>query len=739
MPKDTGIFDFCNGTLPKAWTEAPFVANGLLSAVAYIDFTESNFDWQTRFDPAENEMTGIQIVLGRSDVFDRGTASARPLWSAPNRIPIAKLILSYPEGTLHDGHMSLNTKKATINGKILSDTANFSWYCYVHAIQPIIVVKLIGDQLPDLEVAMAEKPRWIGGPGTLPDDERLAESKESTWSIPKQEILQEDGIHLKSRYLLDGTRVAVAWKNVWRSEREKIIYISIGNDPRNKQDALITQKAGMSAREEAVSNIDDANAQGEKVLRKSHIQWWDSFLSRSQVTLPDKEFQYFYDLQNYKLGCMFREDGPLPDEAGPWSIDTKYPCHWWDLNVQDLHSIHLKANYPEFTLPLARLLIRNYYESVVNWRDAIGSPRVTSFRFSLQKHLPKKDPDPYAKPTTPHIIWLCHHLMDYYFYTQDKRFLPFTHQLLKGAIHTYLLEERVVMGDDGFFHLVHCQSPEYPGANHDAGMDSNYELSLFKWGCQAFVLTSQLTEDNSSFVKKVKNISKKLAPFPVNENGYMISASVPVESAHRHYSHLMMLFPLDLLPTRDEHEIARKSLLWWMSDEVKPERKGRSGFTYTGAASMAAMLGMGEHAFDYLAYFLKHGRESSGNFTRSRIWPNTMYTEYGPTVETPMAFNRAIHDMLLFTRSGELRLLPAIPADWESVSFESLRMHGGHLVSLDYADNKLKRVKIECQSDDQFTVFHPQIHYLAPDSTETKPGQRHFFVKAGETIELNMK
>ena len=59
------------------------------------------------------------------------------------------------------------------------------------------------------------------------------------------------------------------------------------------------------------------------------------------------------------------------------------------------------------------------------------------------------------------------------------------------------------------------------------------------------------------------------------------------------------------------------------------------GYTYTGAAAMEAYLGNGNKALEYL------------NGLEQYLCPNTMYSEKGPVIETPLSATESIHYMLM--------------------------------------------------------------------------------------------
>jgi len=732
------IFEFTTETLPTCWREGAFAGNGLLGLMHYAEHFGSGFYWSDPPSP-DGQVTGIRFDLGRADIVDRGNERVETLWHTPNRVPVAKWVLPI-QGSADQGRIELDTKQAEIRGRFEKEAAAFTWKARIHAKQPIFIVEVDSESekapvLPCLHWSEPVAWDWMPGsqgPGTTDAAKKKAKPRPLEWSSVQVKSLNLgtgiDG-ELQTRTFSDGTIVAVAWVCLRESEKKQIYLISIGSDPWNKADANLDFGVDLGAEEEVLQNLEKGVQTGIKELQRSHLSWWTAFYNRSAVTLPDVEFNRFYHLQHYKLGCAFRENGPLLDEPGPWSIQTEYPCHWWDLNIQESHSIHLVANHPEFSRPLIRLLERNFQETDLGEEEALGLPTITSFRFSFRKSQDSDSPYPFKRPSTAHVIWLCHHIWEYSQHSGDESVIPFLHELLKRCLKSYFIEKRVVFEEDGYFHLSDCQSPEYPGANHHAGWDSNYDLALFRWGVSVLRETTERVTDEDPCLLGIFSAGERLVPYPVDDHGYRISRDIPMRSAHRHFSHLMMLYPLKMLENPQDLEVARTSLLWWMGDEVEPEEKGRSGFTYTFAASMAAWLGMGKEAESYLRFFLEGARSGQG-FTRAKLWPNSMFSEWGPVTETSLGFNRAIQDMLIQSHGKEIRLLPGIPAEWRYVAFRDLLAIGGHRVSLRMEEGRLTFLRLNAGKKAKIRLRHPGIHNLSPS------GHSHFLEFISEDMAL---
>jgi hypothetical protein len=248
-----------------------------------------------------------------------------------------------------------------------------------------------------------------------------------------------------------------------------------------------------------------------------------------------------------------------------------------------------------------------------------------------------------------------------YRYTMDEEMLrEKIFPLLKRSINYY--RHFLVEGEDGMFHLPVTQSPEYGNVR-----DCTYDLSLLRWGCQTLIECCDTLNLDDPLLPQWKEILERLTPYPVDESGFMIGKNTPYAKSHRHYSHLMMIFPLSIMDLDDpaERELAMKSLLHWQS---LPE--ALQGYSYTGSSSMFSLFGDGEMAEQRLQ-----------DFFEDKVLPNTFYKEGSPVIETPPAGARSIEDMLIQSWGDRIRVFPSIPEKWQDVSFADLRTEGAFLVS----------------------------------------------------------
>src|SRR5437667_449761 len=234
--------------------------------------------------------------------------------------------------------------------------------------------------------------------------------------------------------------------------------------------------------------------------------------------------------------------------------------------------------------------------------------------------------------------------------------------LLKLAIGNYLAY--VERGDDGRWHLPPTHSPELATVP-----DANYDLALLKWGLETLIAGAERLRLDEPLLTRWRDVLANLAPFPTDSAGLMVGRGRPWQQSHRHYSHLLAIYPLRLItPDRsDQRALIETSLATWERD-ISLFR----GYSFTGGAAMHAQLGHGDVALTRLNQYLDAPRYME---------PNTFYAEAGPVIETPLSAAASIQELFLQDWGGALRIFPAVPAAWSDAAFDHLRAEGAFLVS----------------------------------------------------------
>jgi alpha-L-fucosidase 2 len=200
----------------------------------------------------------------------------------------------------------------------------------------------------------------------------------------------------------------------------------------------------------------------------------------------------------------------------------------------------------------------------------------------------------------------------------------------------------------------------------------------------------------------------------VGETGYLIGRDQPLAISHRHFSHLLMVYPLHLVTGEkpEERALIERSLAHWIGFEGALQ-----GYSFVGASAISSLLGKGDDAHRYL-----------GDLIHRFVKPNTMYLEAGPVIETPLAAAQAVHEMLLQSWGDTLRVFPAVPAAWREAAFQDLRAEGAFLVSAARHEGRTTFVRVTSLAGEPVTLRVAMA--ATPRITAPRPAA---VVRTGET------
>lgn len=164
------------------------------------------------------------------------------------------------------------------------------------------------------------------------------------------------------------------------------------------------------------------------------------------------------------------------------------------------------------------------------------------------------------------------------------------------------------------------------------------------------------------------------------------------EQQHRHVSHLYGLYPSLQIDPLETPELAKAA-------QVVLERRGddATGWGIGWRLNLWARLGNGNRAAEVLVKLL----------TPERTYPNLMDAHPPFQIDGNFGGAAGIVEMLVQSRPGELRLLPALPEQWSSGSLKGVRIRGGHTVDLSWQAGKLSSLRITAGHSGPLTIRQP--------------------------------
>jgi alpha-L-fucosidase 2 len=623
---------------PASWDDGAFIGNGDLGAIIHLQ--DGHLAW---------EINRTSLYVNRS------------------RMQVGRLAL-VTAGKITAGEARLTLWDAEATGTVTTDKGSVRWRSFTATDPSVIVIELEragGEAAATLSwiPAVPRPPRKVfRKDAMLPGDEHPPAQIETT----------TDGFNSVQTYLENGAATVVLRRQI--RDGHEISHVSIGRGD--------SPKAAMS---EADAALAKARLLGPAALMNAHRAWWHRYYPASFVSIPDARLESYYWIQIYKLGAAMRADGPILDLLGPWFKETPWPAIWWNLNTQLTYSPLATANRLPQAESLWRPLDANHEALRQNVRPefhdrAMALGRVTDPGLSAPVDLtPSNDTKGNdGKLEAGNLTWQLFYYWQASRYLADdamlrERVLP----LLKPAVGFYLVHLK--NGSDGKLHLPPTHSPELATL-----ADASYDRMILEWGLRTLIASAERLKLNDPELPLWRETLSNLAPLAVDDTGFMIGPGRPLRESHRHFSHLIGVYPLRVVTLDDpaNRELVTKSINHWIA--LLKQGGGLTGYTHTGAAAMWALLGDGDRALQRLYTMLN-------NFGT----PNTLYRENGPVIETPLSVATSLQDMLLQSYGGKLHVFPAVPTAWKDTTFANLRGEGAFLVSAVRREGRTAWVRIE--------------------------------------------
>jgi alpha-L-fucosidase 2 len=293
--------------------------------------------------------------------------------------------------------------------------------------------------------------------------------------------------------------------------------------------------------------------------------------------------------------------------------------------------------------------------------------------------------------------WVAHSFYLHWRYTLDRVFLSHRAYPYCEAIATSL--EALLRPDErGRLKLPMSTSPEVYDNSLNAWLtpNSGYDLSLLRW---LFGALGEMADvlDKDKAAAHWRGVLARLDDLATEgrEGPLRLSPDLSLTFSHRHFSHLLAIYPLgtfNVEGTEREGKVVAASL-------KQLRNLGTSawcGYSFSWMACLAARAGQAEEAARYLSIFVRafvspNGFHLNGDYKRLGYSGFT----YRPfTLEGNFAAAQAVHEMLLQSWGGAVRVFPAMPERWADASFRDLRAEGAFRVSAERRAGTTVRVRI---------------------------------------------
>lgn len=310
-------------------------------------------------------------------------------------------------------------------------------------------------------------------------------------------------------------------------------------------------------------------------------------------------------------------------------------------------------------------------------------------------------------------VWLANQMWGHYSFSGDDAFLRRdAYPAMKGAVEFVLdtlVETPAGTPLAGKLVTSPSTSPENQylmhGEPHHLTYGSTMDIELVDELLDNFVIASTRLHLDEALRVQVEQARKRLPPLQIGRRGQLqewIEDYPEAEPTHRHVSHLYALYPghgIDVDRTPELTAAARKTL------ELRGD--GGTGWSRAWRIALWARLRDPAQAYANLKLLL----------TGSTL-PNMFDTCPPFQIDGNFGGVAGITEMLIQSKEGEIRVLPALPKEWPEGHLLGVRVRGGAKVDLAWHAGHLTRFVLHADHDESYRVVYGQ----AVTRIEARPG-----------------
>ena len=447
---------------------------------------------------------------------------------------------------------------------------------------------------------------------------------------------------------------------------------------------------------------------------ETHRQWWNKYWGQSSIQLPDTILENQWYREMYKFGSASRRGAPPITLQATWTADDGKLPPWKgdfhnDLNTQLSYWPAYSSNHLDEETAYLDWLWKNkdiakHYTSSYFGVDGLNVPGVSTL-----DGRPMGGWIQYACGLTVS-AWLAQHFYLHWRYSMDKQFLETRAYPWIREVAQYL--DKIAQVDStGKRKLPLSSSPEINDNSINAWFTgtTNFDLSLIRWLYSAAVEIA-LALDKKDDVERWNKILSEWPELATSSTNYklLVAPGVELTESHRHFSHLLAIYPLGLLDW-DRKGMNRMITISSLTDLDNLGTDAWCGYSYSWLGNLWARAHNGDRAAQALKTFatcfcLPNSFHVNGDQSGTG---KSKFTYRPFTLEGNFAEASGIQEMLLQSYNGLIRIFPAIPESWKNASFSTLRAEGAFVISANRENNRLTRLSILSEKGGMLKLLNP--------------------------------
>jgi alpha-L-fucosidase 2 len=293
--------------------------------------------------------------------------------------------------------------------------------------------------------------------------------------------------------------------------------------------------------------------------------------------------------------------------------------------------------------------------------------------------------------------WLTTHLWEHYLYTLNKDYLKDIYPVIKGSVEFFM--DFLIQHPNGKWLITNpSTSPENPpkGPGYRYFFDEVTAGYYFTTICSGSAMDMEILTDlfgyyskasnilgvDQEFAAKVTKARARLVPPQIGANGSLQEWAddlEQMEDKHRHFSHLYGLYPGNVISAKRTPELVVP-----VKKVLEQRGDGGTGFSRAWKMSLWARLYDGNKANSIFKGYIK-----------DQCYPS-LFAKCFTALQVDGSFGvtAGITEMLIQSQEETIELLPALPDEWSTGSFNGVCARGAFELKLAWKEKLLTEVEI---------------------------------------------
>jgi alpha-L-fucosidase 2 len=291
--------------------------------------------------------------------------------------------------------------------------------------------------------------------------------------------------------------------------------------------------------------------------------------------------------------------------------------------------------------------------------------------------------------------WYCSHFWEHFIFGRDTNFLRTTaYPIMKETCEFW--EDHLKVLPDGRLVVPNAWSPEHGPVEDGVSYSQEIVWNLFN----NYVRAADMLGSDKDYRNKIAAMRERLATPGIGSWGQLLEwlheqhnpqypeLDTPNDH-HRHTSHLFAVYPGDQISTTGTPALAAAAKITLNARGIDPGSDVRE-WSFAWRTSLYARLRDPENAHKMLQQL----------FSARNTCPNLFGLHPPMQIDGNFGITAGIIEMLLQSQSGEIELLPALPAEWPVGKISGLRARGGYEIGIKWNNGKLVSASVKNVSGD---------------------------------------